>query len=104
MRGRLTRARTTRVDGESWLFSELISTNQPVHTSGKRSREGDIGMIVALADDAILCRASSFDSPTMAKSDRHHPLLIYDRLFGQWRVPALLITIVFVLLAWLAPG
>jgi hypothetical protein len=40
----------------------------------------------------------------MAKSDRHHPLLIYARLFGQWRVPALLITIALLVLAWLAPG
>jgi hypothetical protein len=40
----------------------------------------------------------------MAKSDRRHTLLIYARLFGQWRMPALLITLVLVALAWLAPG
>ena len=40
----------------------------------------------------------------MAKSERHHTLLIYARLFGQWRMPALLIAIVFLVLAWLAPG
>src|SRR5258707_9732654 len=40
----------------------------------------------------------------MAKSDRRHTLLIYARLFSRWRVPALLITLVFVALAWLAPG
>src|ERR1700687_5957548 len=40
----------------------------------------------------------------MAKSDRRHPLLLYARLFSQWRLPALLVTLVFAALAWLAPG
>jgi len=40
----------------------------------------------------------------MATSDRHHTLLIYSRLFSQRRVPALLITIMFLGLALLAPG
>jgi len=40
----------------------------------------------------------------MAKSERRHTLLIYARQFRQWRTPALLITLVFAALAWLAPG
>jgi hypothetical protein len=40
----------------------------------------------------------------MASSARRHPLLIYDRLFGARRVPALLITAMLGVLAWLAPG
>lgn len=42
----------------------------------------------------------------MAKSnsDRRHPLLIYARLFARWRTPALLLVIVFLVLAAWAPG
>jgi hypothetical protein len=40
----------------------------------------------------------------MAKSNRHHTLLIYAQLFRQRRLPALLITLMFSALAWLAPG
>src|SRR6266851_1825130 len=71
---------------------------------GRLSGDVDMGMIVALAVDAILFSTHALHVPTMAKSDRRYTLLIYARLFGQWRVPALLITLVFVALAWLAPG
>ncbi len=40
----------------------------------------------------------------MAKSARRHPLLIYGRLFAQWRVPSLLISLICLGLAWVAPG
>jgi hypothetical protein len=40
----------------------------------------------------------------MAISERRHPLLIYVRLFAPWRIPALLITLLCLALAWLAPG
>jgi hypothetical protein len=40
----------------------------------------------------------------MAKTGRRHPLLIYSRLYAQWRLPALLITLIGLGLAWFAPG
>jgi len=40
----------------------------------------------------------------MAKAGRRHTLLIYARQFGQWRLPALLIGLALLGLAWLAPG
>ena len=40
----------------------------------------------------------------MPTSTRRHPLLIYARLFAVWRTPALLIAVMCMLLAWLAPG
>ena len=40
----------------------------------------------------------------MAKSDRRHRLLIYERVFAARRMPALLITVLLGVLAWFAPG
>lgn len=42
--------------------------------------------------------------PSMSKSARRHPLIIYARLFTPWRVPTLLITLSLLGLAGLAPG
>jgi hypothetical protein len=39
-----------------------------------------------------------------AKSGRRHPLLVYQRLFSAWRVPALLICLGSGALWWLAPA
>lgn len=40
----------------------------------------------------------------MAAKSKRHPLLIYHRLFGAWRMPALLIALGCGALAWLAPA
>ncbi len=42
--------------------------------------------------------------PAMAQPARRHPLLIYVRLYAQWRLPTLLIAILCLGLAVLGPG
>jgi hypothetical protein len=39
----------------------------------------------------------------MPAAHRHHPLLLYARLFGLWRAPALLVALLAGALAWWAP-
>jgi hypothetical protein len=40
----------------------------------------------------------------MSKSGRRHPLLVYRRLFGAWRLPALIIAVGSGALWWIAPA